>query len=157
MSDATISLSILVVVVLLVWNRFPVELVAVGAALALFFSGVLTLDESLAGFGDPAVILIAALFVVSEGLDATGVTTWLGRTLVEKAGGSSRRLLVFTMLLSAGLTALIGLNRTVATPANMMVMGPGGYRFDDYWRLGLVLVMLFFAVSVGLVPLVWRF
>ena len=81
MSDATVSLSILAaVVVLFVWNRFPVELVAVGAALALFFSGVLTLDESLAGFGDPAVILIAALFVVSEGLDATGVTTWLGRT-----------------------------------------------------------------------------
>ena len=98
MSDATVSLSILAaVVVLFVWNRFPVELVAVGAALALFFSGVLTLDESLAGFGDPAVILIAALFVVSEGLDATGVTTWLGRMLVEKSGGSSRRLLVFTM------------------------------------------------------------
>ena len=88
MSAATVSLSILAaVVVLFVWNRLPVELVAVGAALALFFSGVLTLDESLAGFGDPAVILIAALFVVSEGLDATGVTTWLGRTLVEKSGG----------------------------------------------------------------------
>ena len=72
---------------LFVWNRFPVALVAVGAALALFFSGVLTLDESLAGFGDPAVILIAALFVVSEGLDATGVTTWLGRMLVEKWAG----------------------------------------------------------------------
>jgi di/tricarboxylate transporter len=123
MSDATISLSILaVVVVLFVWNRFPVELVAVGAALALYFAGLLTLNESLAGFGDPAVILIAALFVVSEGLDATGVTTWLGRTLVEKSGGSSRRLLIFTMLLSAGLTALIGLNGTVAALLPMAVM-----------------------------------
>jgi di/tricarboxylate transporter len=123
MSDATISLSILAaVVVLFVWNRFSVELVAVGAALALFFSGVLTLNESLAGFGDPAVILIAALFVVSEGLDATGVTTWLGRRLVEKSGGSERRLLVFTMLLSAGLTALIGLNGTVAALLPMAVM-----------------------------------
>jgi di/tricarboxylate transporter len=123
MSDATVSLLILAaVVVLFVWNRFSVELVAVGAALALFFSGVLTLDESLAGFGDPAVILIAALFVVSEGLDATGVTTWLGRTLAEKSGGSARRLLVFTMLLSAGLTALIGLNGTVAALLPMAVM-----------------------------------
>jgi di/tricarboxylate transporter len=123
MSDATISLSILAaVVVLFVWNRFPVEIVAVGAALALYFTGVLTLNESLAGVGDPAVILIAALFVVSEGLDATGVTTWLGRTLVEKSGGSARRLLVFTMLLSAGLTALIGLNGTVAALLPMAVM-----------------------------------
>src|SRR5262249_33992995 len=129
MSDATISLLILAaVVVLFVWNRFPVELVAVGAALALYFTGVLTLNESLAGFGDPAVILIGALFVVSEALDATGVTTWLGRTLVEKSGGSARRLLVFTMLLSAGLPPLIWLNGTVTAllPMAVMVGVPAG-------------------------------
>ena len=45
----------------------------------------------------------------------------------------------------------------VATPANMMVMGPGGYRFGDYWKLGLPLILLFLAVAVGLVPLVWSF
>ena len=28
----------------------------------------------------------------------------------------------------------------VATPANLMVMGPGGYRFGDYWKLGLPLL-----------------
>ena len=39
----------------------------------------------------------------------------------------------------------------------MMVMGPAGYRFGDYWKLGLPLVLLFGVVSVGLVPLVWRF
>lgn len=39
---------------------------------------MLTLGEALAGFGDPAVILIAALFVVSEGLDAAGVTALIG-------------------------------------------------------------------------------
>jgi di/tricarboxylate transporter len=146
MSAATVSLSILAaVVVLFVWNRFPVELVAVGAALALFFSGVLTLDESLAGFGDPAVILIAALFVVSEGLDATGVTTWLGRTLAEKSGGSARRLLVFTMLLSAGLTALIGLNGTVAAllPMAVMVAVQRGYPTSR------LLMPLAFAGSAG--------
>ena len=146
MSDATVSLSILAaVVVLFVWNRFPVELVAVGAALALFFSGVLTLNESLAGFGDPAVILIAALFVVSESLDATGVTSWLGRTLAEKSGGSARRLLVFTMLLSAGLTALIGLNGTVAAllPMAVMVAVQRGYPTSR------LLMPLAFAGSAG--------
>lgn len=45
----------------------------------------------------------------------------------------------------------------VATPANMMVMGPGGYRFGDFWRLGLPMVGLFFAAAVGLIPLVWPF
>jgi di/tricarboxylate transporter len=146
MSDATVSLLILAaVVVLFIWNRFPVELVAIGAALALYFTGVLTLHESLAGFGDPAVILIAALFVVSEGLDATGVTTWLGRTLVEKSAGSSQRLLVFTMLLSAGLTALIGLNGAVAAllPMAVMVAVRRGYPTSQ------LLMPLAFAGSAG--------
>ena len=46
---------------------------------------------------------------------------------------------------------------SIGIPANMMIMGPGGYRFDDYWKLGMVMVALFFVVSVGFVPLVWRF
>jgi di/tricarboxylate transporter len=45
----------------------------------------------------------------------------------------------------------------VATPANLMVMGPGGYRFGDYWKLGLPLLILFAAVAVLLVPLIWSF
>ncbi len=45
----------------------------------------------------------------------------------------------------------------MATPANLMVMGPGGYEFGDYWKLGLPLLVLYLAVSVGLVPLIWGF
>ena len=45
----------------------------------------------------------------------------------------------------------------VATPANLMVMGPGGYRFGDYWKLGFPLLVLFGAVAVLLVPVVWSF
>jgi di/tricarboxylate transporter len=66
------------VIVLFISNRIPVVLVAIGTALALYGTGVLKLGESLAGFGDPAVIFIASLFVVSAGLDATGVTAWAG-------------------------------------------------------------------------------
>jgi di/tricarboxylate transporter len=57
------------------------------------------------GFGDPTVIFIAALFVVSEALDATGITVYAGRQLVQRAGDSRRRLLVLMMVLSALLTA----------------------------------------------------
>ena len=39
----------------------------------------------------------------------------------------------------------------------MMVMGPGGYRFGDYWKLGLPLLALFFVVSVFVVPIFWPF
>ncbi len=45
----------------------------------------------------------------------------------------------------------------VATPANLMVMEPAGYRFGDYWKLGLPLIALFVAVAVLLVPVIWSF
>jgi di/tricarboxylate transporter len=38
-----------------------------------------------------------------------------------------------------------------------MVMEPGGYRFGDYWRLGLPLMALYAAVAIFLVPLIWSF
>ena len=41
----------------------------------------------------------------------------------------------------------------VATPVNLMVMGPAGYRFGDYWKLGAVFMLLFFVVAVVLVPI----
>ena len=123
MSPESITLLTLAgVVALFVWNRLPVEVVAIGAALVLLATGVLTLPEALAGFGDPAVILIAALFVVSEGLDATGVTTWVGQELVNRTGSGMRKLLLLTMLLAAVLTALIGLNGSVATLVPMVVV-----------------------------------
>ena len=61
------------------------------------------------------------------------------------------------VLMSVCVAASASFLTPVATPANMMVMGPGGYRFGDYWKLGLPMIVVFFAVSVGLVPLIWQF
>jgi di/tricarboxylate transporter len=115
MSDSTLTFIVLgVAVVVFVWDRLPVAIVAVGVALSLWATGVLELDQALAGFGDPTVIFIASLFVVSEGLDAAGVTSWAGQELVARVGDSRTRLLVLTMLLVAVLTALISVNGAVA-------------------------------------------
>jgi di/tricarboxylate transporter len=108
MSHSTISFAVLgAVVVLFIWNRLPAEIVAVGAALALYATGVLGADAVFAGFGDATVIFITALFVVSEGLDATGVTTWAGQRLLAHAGASPSLLLVTTMGLFALVAAVI--------------------------------------------------
>lgn len=110
-------------VVLFVWNRVPVVLVAMGVALALWATGVLPLTSALAGLGDPSVIFIAALFVVSNGLERTGVTTWAGQQLIARAGEESRtRLLVLTGLLVAFLTALISVNGAVAALLPVVVV-----------------------------------
>lgn len=123
MSDAAIVYLVLAVVVaLFIWNRLPVEVVAVGSALTLAATGVLTLDQALAGFGDTTVLFIASLFVVSEGIDATGVTTWAGQQLIARAGSSRARLIVLMMLLVAVLTAVISVNGAVAALLPMAVV-----------------------------------
>jgi len=122
-SDAAIVYLVLAAVVaLFIWNKLPVEVVAVGAALTLSATGVLTLEQSLAGFGDTTVLFIAALFVVSEGIDSTGVTTWAGQQLIDKAGASRTRLIVLMMLLVALLTAVISVNGAVAALLPMVVV-----------------------------------
>ena len=119
MDDAAVTLVILaVVIVLFVWNRLPVGVVAILTMLALWTTGLLSVDQVLAGFGDPVVIFIATLFVVSEGIDGAGVTTWLGRLIIAKAGANRSRLLVAVGLLCAVLTALITLNGSVAVWKN---------------------------------------
>ena len=86
MSDVTIiGLLIACIVVLFISDRLPVVVVAMATPLALWATGLLSLEKALSGFGDPAVIFIAALFVVSAGLERSGVTAWAGQLLI--AGG----------------------------------------------------------------------
>jgi di/tricarboxylate transporter len=40
---------------------------------------------------------------------------------------------------------------------NTIILGPGGYRFGDYWRVGLGLEVIVIAVALLVIPLVWRF
>ena len=110
-------------VVLFVWNRLPVVIVAMMTPLALWATGVLSLRDALAGFGDPAVLFIASLFVISSGLEMTGVTAWAGQLLIRGAGEESRtRLLLLTMSLVAFLTALISVNGAVAALLPVVVV-----------------------------------
>ena len=108
MHDITIMAAIiLAAIVLFIWNRIPVILVAMGVGMALYATGLVTLNQALSGFGDPAVMFIATLFVVSAALDRTGVTAWAGQMLIRGAGEDSRsRLMVLIALLAAMLTAL---------------------------------------------------
>jgi di/tricarboxylate transporter len=134
------------VVLLFVWNKLPVVVVAMMVPLALWATGVLTLGQALGGFGDPAVIFIASLFVVSAGLEMTGVTAWAGQLLIRGAGEESRtRLLLLTMLLVALLTAVISLNGAVAALLPVVVVIAIRLR----WKSSQLLMPLVFAAHAG--------
>lgn len=121
--DMTVTIVVLVLaVVVFVWNKVPVGLVAIGVTLALYGTGVVSLEQAFGGFGDPVIIFIAALFVVSDGLEASGVTSWAGQQLVDRANGSRTRLVVLLMALVAVVTALISVNGAVAALLPMVVV-----------------------------------
>ncbi|MEH3090344.1 MAG: SLC13 family permease [Microbacterium arborescens] len=94
--------------------RVPLEVVAVGVALALWATGVLTLPEALAGFGDPTVLFIASLFVLATALETSGVTRWVGGVILARAGTRRSRILIWIGGIVAVLTALISINGAVA-------------------------------------------
>ncbi len=69
------------------------------------------------------------------------------------AGGYDPR--PFAMALAMAASA--GLSTPIGSPANLLVYGPGGYRYRDFTRVGLPLNLLFMVIAVVLVPMVWPF
>lgn len=111
-------------------NRVPLGIVAIGVSVALWATGILDLGQALAGFGDPTVIFIACLFVVSEALDSSGVTAWVGQQVIRWGGDRRTPLLVTMCVLVALLTALISVNGAVASliPVVVVVATKAGIR-----------------------------
>jgi len=62
-----------------------------------------------------------------------------------------------TMMMGLAMAASSSFLSPIAHPANLLVMGPGGYRFSDYVKIGLPMTILIFIVVMVLVPLLWPF
>ncbi len=95
-------------------NRLPVDAVALGVLLALAVSGILTVNEAVAGFSDTSVLMIGGLFIVGEALVATGVAAAMGQWLARVGRGSEVRLLVLLMVVVASVGAFMSSTGIVA-------------------------------------------
>lgn len=91
-----------IAIVLFTTNKVRMDVVALLVITAFVLSGTLTVNEAVAGFSDPNILLIAALFVIGEGLVRTRVAYQMGDWLVRVAGSRETRLLVFLMVSVAG-------------------------------------------------------
>src|SRR5215471_9031299 len=99
---------------LFAWGRPRADIVAILVVLALMLTRVLTPQESLAGFGNPAVILIAATFIVGQSLVNTGIAHRLGEVVLKAGGRNETRLIVLIMLLAGGIGAFMSSSAIVA-------------------------------------------
>jgi di/tricarboxylate transporter len=90
---------------LFVSEKLRVDLVAMLALLALALTGILDPREALSGFSSEPAIIVAAVFVLSSGLAATGITDRIGQAIGRAAGGSEWRTIAVVMPATAALAA----------------------------------------------------
>lgn len=110
----TITIILIITILLFIWGKYPPDVVAILSMLTLYLSGVLNLKETLSGFSNPTVVMIAALFIIGEGLSRTGWTALAGKKFVEWAGNSVPKLLIIVTMGSSILSGFVSNTGTVA-------------------------------------------
>ncbi len=115
MTDTWIVLFILVAaLVLFVTEWLRVDVVAFAVVVALALTGVLTPEQAFAGFSNPAVLTIAALFIIGGAVMNSGLAGALGRRVLQVAGENELRLIIVLMIAVALLSSIMSDTGTVA-------------------------------------------
>lgn len=122
-----VSLIVVGAIVLFVWEVFPPEVVALLVLGSLVASGLVTTQQALAGFGNPATIAVAAMFVLSAGLRETGALDAVGRALTA-VGVNGPTLLLATAATIAAVSAFI--NNTAAVAVFLPIVLAAARRRD---------------------------
>ncbi|TXE11872.1 SLC13 family permease [Seonamhaeicola algicola] len=135
-------LFILVITIgLFVWGKFTPDIVALISMISLYLTGILTASETLSGFSNPTVIMIAALFIIGEGIAQTGWTAMAGKKFVEWAGKSIPKLLVIVSLGAGVLSGFVSNTGTVATLMPLTI--------SSAWSIGTLPSKMLMPVAFG--------
>ncbi len=129
---------------LFLWGRFRHDIVALLALMACVVAGLVPAAEAFVGFGHPAVITVACVLVLSQGLQKTGAVDWLARTVLPREAG---RLTSMAALMGLG-ALLSGFMNNVGAMALLM---PVAVQLSDRLELtpGQVLMPLAFGTILG--------
>ncbi|MCB4797777.1 SLC13 family permease [Neotamlana laminarinivorans] len=137
-----LMLFILVVTIgLFVWGKFTPDIVALISMISLYLTGILTPSETLSGFSNPTVIMIAALFIIGEGISQTGWTAVAGKKFIEWAGKSVPKLLVIVSLGAGVLSGFVSNTGTVATLMPLTI--------SSAWSIGTLPSKMLMPVAFG--------
>jgi len=115
------------------------------------------LVETVGGAGPYLLLLASAGLTAVLGQLISNMATALIVLPVAVSAADELDVSAKPVLMAVAVASAAAFLTPVATPANLMVMGPGGYRFGDYWKLGLPILALFGVVAVFLVPVIWSF
>ncbi len=137
----TLLIILAITIALFVLGKFTPDIIALLSMLSLFLFGVLDLKETLSGFSNPTVIMIAALFIIGEGLSQTGWTALAGRKFVAWAGKSVPRLLVIVTMGAGVLSGFVSNTGTVATLMPVTI--------SSAWKIGTMPSKILMPVAFG--------
>ena len=134
---------------------------ALGLALALDRSGAAGAIASgiVRTIGDNPRTLLVAVYLLSvvttEMISNTAVAALMLPLAVQvaAAAGVSPRPFIMAITLAASLSFL----SPIGYQTNLMVMGPGGYRPSDYFKVGLPIAITVAATAMVLIPIMWKF
>ena len=132
---------LIITIALFIWGKFTPDIVALLSMLSLYIVGILDAKETLSGFSNPTVIMIAALFIIGEGLSQTGWTAQAGQKFVKWAGNSFPKLLIILTLGSGVLSGFVSNTGTVATLLPVTI--------SSAWKMGTLPSKVLMPVAFG--------
>ncbi len=118
--EAAIVIGLLIAaVIFFATEKVSVDLVTLGLLCVLVLSGILTVNQAFAGFGNEVIIMLGSIFVIGAALRETGVLDQLGHALARATGGHPGRVVAVMMTTVGGVSAFM--NNTTVTA---MFLGP---------------------------------
>ncbi|NMA02642.1 MAG: SLC13/DASS family transporter, partial [Clostridia bacterium] len=130
-------------------------------AMANTGAGKMIADVVIGALGDNAgpYVVMTALFwltcILSQFMSNTACTALfapIGLSIAVGMGASPH-----AVLMTVAMAASCAFATPVGTPPNTLVLGPGGYKFMDYVKVGVPLIILMFLVNLAIVPIIWPF
>jgi len=105
------------------------------------------------------VVLCAVLYLISNVLTqfmsntaSAALLAPIGISIAQSIGADPK-----PVLMSIGIAASMAFATPMATPPNTLVLGPGGFSFNDYVKVGVPLCVITFIASVIIIPIFWPF
>ncbi len=129
---------------LLVFSRFPADIILITGVSLLLLLGVITAEEALAGMSNEGMATVAALFIVARGLAQTGVVGWISQRLLGRPKNTAAAQLRL-MLPVAGLSTLLNNTPVVA----MMVPAVSDWAKRNNLSVSQLMIPLSYAAIIG--------
>jgi di/tricarboxylate transporter len=151
LKKAPIAAALMLAIVITVglgWT--PIALAAVIGSALMVLSGGLKMDEAYRSIQWNAVFLIAGMLPLGIAMQTSGMLAPIALSTAQDLGVSP-----YSFVMVVAVAASSAFLSPVGHPANILIMGPGGYKFSDYIKVGLPLVLVTMLLVIFILPFFW--